>query len=173
MNELYGTALRLSKNTAQAEDLVAQTYANAWKHFDSFKPGTNIRAWLYRILTNLFLNEARSRKRRGAPQPLENEEGGENFSLYERMSPGIAWMVRNPEDEVLSNLLDRDIHAAVDSLPDPYRVVEVLCDMRGLSYEETARALRLPVSTVRSRLHRARAALQKKLWKHAKDRGLL
>lgn len=169
--DLYGAALRLARNHADAEDLVADSVAKAWSHLAQLEDRARLRGWLFRILSNTFL----SRRRRAAREiPLDGEGGpGEDFSLFERLhQPFLLWW-GNPEQEFLNRLLREDVERAVDQLPDAYRVVVVLADFQGLSYAEIAAALDVPVGTVRSRLARGRARLQLALWNHACDAGLV
>lgn len=169
MGGLYGTAMKWTRNPVQAEDLVAQTYANAWRAFDRFERGTNIRAWLYRILHNLYVSEIR--KNAGRPtDSLDAEDAETGQSLYEKIhAEGRA--AGDPEKIVLDRLDAEAVSAAVDRLPEPYKSAVILCDLQGLSYEEGAEALEVPVGTVRSRLHRGRAMLQTALWGIARDNG--
>jgi RNA polymerase sigma-70 factor (ECF subfamily) len=170
---LYGTAVRLARNTADAEDLVADAVAKAWQARGSLQEASSFRGWLFRILMNTFLSDCRSRASEPAVETLlaESEEG-ESFSLFEKLhQPFLLWW-GNPEQDFLNRLLRQDIENAVERLPVPYRMV-VLAELQGLSYQEIAEALEIPVGTVRSRLARGRGMLQKALWKHAIDAGLV
>ena len=170
---LYGTALRLAKNSADAEDLVADTVAKAWQARESLHEVSSFRGWIFRILTNTFLSECRSR----ACEPeieslLTDSDEGESFSLFEKLhQPFLLWW-GNPEQDFLNRLLRQDIESAVEALPLAFRLV-VLADLQGLSYQEIAEALEIPVGTVRSRLARGRGMLQKTLWKQGTDAGLI
>lgn len=169
--DLYGTALRLAGNAADAEDLVAEAVARAWVSLDSLKDEARFRGWIFRILTNRFLSDCRTRASEPRMEPLP-ESGGE-FSLFEKLhQPFLLWW-GNPEQEFLDRLLRADVERAVDLLPEPYRVVVVLADLQGLRYAEIAEALDVPVGTVRSRLARGRGLLQKSLWEHGRDAGLV
>ena len=172
---LYGTALRLARNTADAEDLVADAVAKAWQARESLKDASSFRGWIFRILTNTFLSECRSRACEPPVETLMPECGDgedESFSLFEKLhQPFLLWW-GNPEKDFLDRLLREDIESAVEGLPLAFRLV-VLADLQGLSYQEIAEALDIPVGTVRSRLARGRGMLQKTLWKQGTDAGLV
>jgi RNA polymerase sigma-70 factor (ECF subfamily) len=174
--DLYGAALRLSKNKADAEDLAADAVAKAWLHLDDLKEEASFRGWVFRTLTNTFLSGCRSQAVRGVDEPLDDEEGpaaGASFSLFERLhQPFLLWW-GNPEREFLNKLLRDDLARALDGLPEVFRVVVLLADVQGLSYREIAAAVGVPIGTVRSRLARGRALLQQALWAHAVDGGLV
>jgi RNA polymerase sigma-70 factor (ECF subfamily) len=174
LDRLYGTALRLAKNRADAEDLVAETVTKAWVNFGSLHDRQCFRGWLFRILTNTFLSECR----KTAPLSIEAlaEAQGEDeepaFSLFDRLhQPFLLWW-GNPEQEFLNKVLQQDLQKAVDALPEVFRVPVILSDLQGLSYQEIAETLGVPVGTVRSRLNRGRSQLQKALWQHAQEAGL-
>ena len=169
--DLYGTALRLTRNSADAEDLVAETVARAWSHLDELVDRTRLRGWLFRIETNAFLSHRRTDARHGVQESLDDNEDG--FSLFEQLHAPILLWWSSPEQEFLNKLLREDLARALAALPDQFRVVVILADMHGFSYQEIADALQVPVGTVRSRLARARALLQKALWTHAQDAGLV
>ncbi len=172
LNDLYGAALRLSKNTADAEDLVGDTVAKAIKCIDSLLDRSSFRPWIFRILTNTFFTECRRRNTR-AETPLEvcDDDGQEGeFWLFDKLhQPFLLWW-GNPEQEFLNSLLRDDLVRAVDRLPEQYRMVVVLSELEGFSYQEVAEMLDIPVGTVRSRLSRARSSLQQELWHHVQDR---
>lgn len=171
--DLLGTALRLSRNRADAEDLVADAVAKAWASFDTLHDRSRFRGWIYRILSNTFISGCRARHARPPHEPLLDDEGEANFSLFERLhQPFLLWW-GNPEQEFLNKLLREDLERAVDALPEAFRVVVVLADLQDFSYQEIADALEVPIGTVRSRLARGRALLQKVLWEHAQDAGLV
>ena len=171
--DLYGTALRLSKNPADAEDLVAEAVAKAWTGFDALHDKSHFRGWIFRILTNTFISGCRSLRARPVHEPLREDDGEASFSLFERLhQPFLLWW-GNPEQEFLNKLLREDLQAAVDALPEAFRVVVVLADLQGFSYQEISEVLEVPIGTVRSRLARGRALLQKALWEHGKDAGLV
>ncbi len=172
--ELFGTALRLTRNRTDAEDLVADAIAKAWIGLDSLQQRDALRGWLFRILTNAFISGLRSAAARVAHEPFDEEaEEGASFSLFARLhQPFLLWW-GNPERVFLDKLLREDLERAIDALADPFRVVVVLVDVRGCSYQEVAETLQVPVGTVRSRLARGRAALQRALWEHGRDAGLI
>ena len=170
MPQLYSTALRMTRNKSDAEDLVQETYLKAYRGFAGFEEGTNLRAWLFRILTNTYINSYRSKKRR--PDETELDEV-EDFYLYRRMG-GLeaARASRSAEDELMDYFTDAEVQAAIDALPETYRLAVLLSDVDGLSYKEIAEDLDIPIGTVMSRLHRGRKALQKQLYDFALERGL-
>ncbi len=174
LDRLYGAALRLAKNRADAEDLVAEAITKAWANFHTLHDRRCFRGWLFRILTNTFLSECRKTN----PVSLEAAEAqGETdeepaFSLFDRLhQPFLLWW-SNPEQEFLNKVLQQDLQKAVDALPETFRVPVILSDLQGMSYQEIAEALGVPVGTVRSRLNRGRSQLQKALWQHAQEAGL-
>jgi RNA polymerase sigma-70 factor (ECF subfamily) len=169
---LFGTALRLTRNRADAEDLVADTVARGWSHLHELGDRTRLRGWLFRILTNAFLSARRTDARHGVHESLDDETD-DGFSLFEQLHAPILLFWGTPEREFLDKLLREDLTRAVDALPEPFRLVVVLADMHGCTYQEIAETLQVPVGTVRSRLARARALLQKALWTHARDAGLV
>ncbi|HXF74115.1 MAG TPA: sigma-70 family RNA polymerase sigma factor [Actinomycetota bacterium] len=163
---LYSAALRLTRNPADAEDLVQETYLRAYRGFGSFRPGTNLRAWMYRILTNTFINAYRKRQRE--PQTVP-DEGIDEWYLYDRLASAGS----SAESEVLERIPDEDVRAALDALPEGFRMAVLLADVEGFSYREIAEILGIPIGTVMSRLHRGRRALEKALWEKARERGLV
>jgi RNA polymerase sigma-70 factor (ECF subfamily) len=171
LSDLFGTALRLTRNRADAEDLVADTVAQAWAHLHELADRARVRGWLFRILTNAFLSARRTHVRRGVHESLD--ETDEDFSLFDRLHAPILLWWGSPEREFLNRLLREDLVRALDALPEPFRVVVVLADLDGLTYQEIAETLHVPIGTVRSRLARARGLLQKALWTHARDAGLV
>jgi RNA polymerase sigma-70 factor, ECF subfamily len=172
LSDLFGTALRLTRNRADAEDLVADTVARAWTHLDELADRARLRGWLFRILTNAFLSARRTDTRRGVHESLD-ETTDDGFSLFEQLHAPILLFWGTPERAFLNNLLREDMARALDALPEPFRLVVVLADMHGCAYQEIAETLQVPIGTVRSRLARARAMLQKALWTHARDAGLV
>ena len=172
LSDLYGTALRMTRNRADAEDLVADTVTKGWSHLHELADRTRLRGWLFRIMTNAFLSARRTDARRGVHESLD-EETEDGFSLFERLHAPILLWWGTPEQQFLDKLLREDLTRAVDALPEPFRLVVVLADMHGYTYQEIADALQVPIGTVRSRLARARALLQKALWMHAQDAGLV
>ncbi|HUP72416.1 MAG TPA: sigma-70 family RNA polymerase sigma factor [Acidimicrobiales bacterium] len=170
MDALYTAAMRLTHNSADAEDLVQETYLKAYRAYGGFEEGTNLRAWLYRILTNTFINNYRSKKRR--PDETDIDEV-EDLYLYRRLG-GLeaAAAGRSAEDELLDWFTDAEVKEAVESLPEQFRMAVLLSDVEGFSYKEIAEILDIPIGTVMSRLHRGRKALQRQLYEFAKSRHL-
>jgi RNA polymerase sigma-70 factor (ECF subfamily) len=175
LSALQGVARRLTRNDADAEDLVAETVARAWRARDSLVCEPAFRAWIFRILHNTYVSELRRAGARPRTEPLGEADAGDDaaaFSLFEQMhQPFLLWF-GNPEQEFLDKLLREDLERALASLPEHHRVVVILSDLEELSYAEIAQVLGVPVGTVRSRLARARGALQKLLWQQADERGL-
>jgi RNA polymerase sigma-70 factor, ECF subfamily len=172
--KLLGVARRLTRNDADAEDLVAETVLRGWRGLDSLANESSLRSWLFRILNNTFMSNCR----RATARPhfdsieLDDDEEAEPFSLFEQMhQPFLLWF-GNPEQAFLDKLLREDIEKALATLPAHHRMIVVLADIEELAYAEIAQALDVPVGTVRSRLARARAALQKLLWRQAQEVGL-
>jgi RNA polymerase sigma-70 factor, ECF subfamily len=168
LREMYGAALRMTRNPSDAEDLVQETYLRAYRAFDSFEEGTNLRAWLYRILTNAYINVYRKRQRE--PQMVSEDEI-EEWYLYDKL--GAAAAEPSAETEVLERLPDQDVQEALASLPEQFRLAVLLADVEGFSYKEIAEILDIPMGTVMSRLHRGRRSLEKRLWEVARERGLV
>jgi RNA polymerase sigma-70 factor (ECF subfamily) len=171
MGSLYSAALRMTRNPSDAEDLVQETYLKAYRSYDSFRAGTNLKAWLYRILTNTFINAYRARRRH--PEETELEEV-EDFYLFHRLG-GLeaAAAGRSAEDEVLESMTDEEVKQAIESLPEAFRMAVLLADVEGFSYKEIAGIMDVPIGTVMSRLHRGRRALQKALHEYGMARGLV
>ena len=171
MSSLYNAALRMTRNPSDAEDLVQETYLKAYRAFDSFQEGTNLKAWLYRILTNTFINTYRAKKRRPDETDIEDLE---NLYLFRRLG-GLegATAGRSAEDEVLDHFTEAEVKEAVESLPEQFRLAVLLGDVEGFSYKEIAEILDIPIGTVMSRLHRGRRALQKRLYEFGRQRGLV
>ncbi len=167
-SQLYSAALRMTRNPADAEDILQETYLKAYRAYDTFQEGTNLKAWLYRILTNTYINRYRKQQRR----PAEVELGElQDLYLFKRLGePSGA--ERSTEEAVLAGIVDDDIKAALESLPERFRMPVLLADVEGFSYKEIAEIVDVPIGTVMSRLHRGRKALQKKLWTLAEERGL-
>jgi RNA polymerase sigma-70 factor (ECF subfamily) len=169
MSALYAAALRMTRNTADAEDLVQETYLRAFRGFEGFQTGTNLKAWLYRILTNTFINTYRAKKRR--PQVADLDDA-DDWAIYQRVG-GLEAVAANltPEQEVLDAIPDADVKAALESIPEQFRIAVILCDIEEFSYKEIAEILDVPIGTVMSRIHRGRKLLQRRLWDHAAERG--
>jgi RNA polymerase sigma-70 factor (ECF subfamily) len=166
---LYSAAMRLTRNPSDAEDLVQETYLRAYRGFAGFKEGTNLRAWLYRILTNSFINTYRKKQRE--PQTVEGPDDVDEWYLYDRL--GGRSVEESAETEVLDQIPDQDVKDALESLPERFRLPVLLADVEGFSYKEIAEIMETPIGTVMSRLHRGRKALEKALWETAKERGLV
>jgi RNA polymerase sigma-70 factor (ECF subfamily) len=170
MPALYAAAMRMTRNAADAEDLVQETYLKAYRGFGGFQEGTNLKAWLYRILTNTFINQYRSKKRRPDETDLDEVE---DLYLYRRLG-GLeaAQAGRSAEDELMDYFTDAEVKDAIEALPDQFRMAVLLADVEGFAYKEIAEILDIPIGTVMSRLHRGRKALQKQLYEFATERGL-
>jgi RNA polymerase sigma-70 factor (ECF subfamily) len=171
MGSLYSAALRMTRNPSDAEDLVQETYLKAYRAFGSFQEGTNLKAWLYRILTNTYINAYRARRRR--PEQTELDEV-EDLYLYRRLG-GLEAVTagRSAEEEVLEHFSEAEVKEAVESLPEQFRMAVLLADVEGFSYKEIADILEVPIGTVMSRLHRGRRALQKALHDFGQAHGLV
>jgi RNA polymerase sigma-70 factor (ECF subfamily) len=164
---LLGAALSMTSNRAEAEDLVQETFLRAFRSWDSFEKGTNLKAWLFRILTNLYITSYR--KRRREPTMVVPQDASE-FDLYQALG--------RPEDNsaeavVMDSLVDEDVKAALAELPEDFRLTVLLADVEGFSYKEIAEIMDVPIGTVMSRLHRGRKALQKSLFQLARQRGFV
>jgi RNA polymerase sigma-70 factor (ECF subfamily) len=171
MPALYTAALRMTRNPADAEDLVQETFLKAYRSFDRFEEGTNLKAWLYRILTNTFINSYRAAKRRPEKADVEDVE---DLYLYRRLGDlGAGDAGRSAEDEVLEGITDDEVKAAIESLPETFRIAVLLADVEGFSYKEIAEITDVPIGTVMSRIHRGRRALQKALTEYAAAGGLV
>ncbi len=167
LDGLYGTALRLTRNRTAAEDLVQEAMLRAWRSFRTFQPGTNFRAWLYRILMNAHFD--RHRKDTRTPEVVQ-EEISDSY-LYTRARESAALSeAGNPETLVLDQIIDAEVRDSLEALPLQFRTPLLLVDVEGFSYKEAAEILGIPVGTVMSRLYRGRHALQKKLLEFARDR---
>jgi RNA polymerase sigma-70 factor (ECF subfamily) len=166
---LYGAAMRLTRNPADAEDLIQETYLRAFRGFAGFREGTNLKAWLYRILTNSYINTYRKKQRE--PQIVEGPDDLDEWYLFDRL--GARSVEGSAEDEVLDRIPDQDVKRALESLPENFRIPVLLADVEGFSYREIAEIMDTPIGTVMSRLHRGRKALERALWETAKERGLV
>lgn len=175
LGPLHGVARRLTRNEADAEDLVAETVARAWRALDGLESEAAFRSWIFRILNNTFISDVRRSGARPQTESLDREDAAEEepeFSLFEQMhQPFLLWF-GNPESQFLDKVLREDLERALTALPNHYRIVVVLSDLEEYSYAEIAETLAIPVGTVRSRLARARSALQKSLWQQAQEHGL-
>jgi RNA polymerase sigma-70 factor (ECF subfamily) len=170
LDSLYAGALRMTRNPADAEDLVQEAMMRGYRAFNRFEPGTNLKAWLFRILTNAYINTYRKKQRE--PRKVSQDEI-EDFDLYRELKDHDPNLSVTPETIVLDSLVDSDILEAIDDLPEQFRMAVVLSDVEGFSYAEMAQIMDVPMGTVMSRLHRGRKALQKRLWDIARDRGIV
>lgn len=169
LDQLYGTALRMTRSPADAEDLVQDTYAKAFAAFRSYEQGTNLRAWLFRILRNTFINNYRKAQRQPSSDSSEELTDGQLLDLEQRTSGGV----RSAENEALERLGDEEIANAMATIPEDFRTAVYLADVEGFSYKEIADIMDTPVGTVMSRVHRGRKALRGLLTDYARERGLL
>lgn len=164
LDTLYRGALRLTRDPDRAQDLVQDTYVRALRYQHSYEPGTNMKAWLFAIMRNLFWDRFKG----GRPEDLSLDEDGD-FPLYERLKDETAM----PEGEVLDKLAAKEVVAAVEKLPPLHREVVLLVDVEGFSYKEAAEVMGIPIGTVMSRLHRARQQLQRQLYDYARESGIV
>ena len=165
-NQLYAAALRYTKDPHDAQDLVQDPYAKAFVSFHQFEPGTNLKAWLYRILSTTFINTYRKDQRR--PQISDGEL--EDWQIYDAASH-TSDQGRSAEDVALDGIVDLDVRAALEAMPEEFRMAVYLADVEGFSYKEIAEIVGVPSGTVMSRLHRGRKLLRSSLAQYAKDRG--
>jgi RNA polymerase sigma-70 factor (ECF subfamily) len=166
---LYGAALRMTRKPADAEDLLQETYLRAFRGFGGFREGTNLKAWLYRILTNAYITTYRKKQRE--PQIVEGPDDLDEWYLFDRR--GARHVEGSAEEEVLDRLPDTAVKAALESLPENFRLPVLLADVEGFTYKEIAEIMDTPIGTVMSRLHRGRKALEKALWDTAVERGFV
>ena len=170
MASLYTAALRMTRNPSDAQDLVQETYLKAYRGYGGFEVGTNLKAWLYRILTNTFINSYRSRKRHPEETELDDVE---ELYLFRRMSGRDGAIGRSAEEEALDWITDDEVKSALESLPESFRMTVLLADVEGFSYKEIADITDVPIGTVMSRIHRGRRSLQKALAPSALAQGLV
>lgn len=169
--QLFSTALRMTRNRLDAEDLVQETYIKGWRSFHTFQEGTNLRAWLFRIMTNTYINKYNARKRKGTEVELDDVE---ELFLYKRLgSIDQSQLSSSAEDQMLDLFTDDEVKNALEELPEDFRIPVLLSDVDGFSYKEIAEMLEIPIGTVMSRLHRGRKAMQKMLYEYARDKGLI
>ena len=168
LDALYRTALRMTRNPSDAEDLVQDALVRAYRFYDRFEQGTNFRAWLFKILTNTYINSYR--RKQGRPQESSLEDT-EDFFLYNQISSDAPDSVNDVEDTVLDRLSADEIQRAIDQLPPQFRTTVQLADVEGLSYAEVAEATNVAKGTVMSRLFRGRRLLQRALWDQARAAG--
>lgn len=169
--QLFSTALRMTRNRSDAEDLVQETYIKGWRSFHTFQEGTNLRAWLFRIMTNTYINKYNAQKRKGAEVELDDVE---ELFLYKRLgSIDQSQLSSSAEDQMIELFTDDEVKNALEALPEDFRMPVLLSDVDGFSYKEISEMLEIPIGTVMSRLHRGRKAMQKMLYEYARERGLI
>lgn len=171
MSSAYNTALRLTRNSADAEDLVQEAALLAFRGFGSFEAGTNFKAWFFRILTNAYFSKYRQQRRRGTAVPLEDTP--ELYLFCQAAALGLHARLEDPAADLMAKLDADQVAGALERLPEEYRIVATLYFVNDLAYGDIASSLGIPIGTVRSRLHRGRRMLQRALWQVAEDRGIV
>jgi|SRR5882724_273744 len=176
MDELFASALRMTKQREAAEDLLSEVYSKAWKSFHQFEPGTNLRAWLYKILTNTYINHYRHKQREPYMVELDRPDDpdtGQGGDLYDRILGASPSPFDNPDAVLANRILDQDLTKAIEGLPEEFRMAVLLSDVQNFAYQEIADILSIPIGTVRSRIWRGRRLLQRILWKQAVEAGIV
>ncbi len=169
--QLFSTAMRMTRNRSDAEDLVQETFIKAWRSFATYQQGTNLRAWLFRIMTNTYINKYNAQQRKPTETELDDVE---ELFLYKRLGAvDQSQLSQSAEDQMLSLFTDDEVKKALEELPDQFRIPVLMSDVEGFSYKEIAEILEIPLGTVMSRLHRGRKSMQKMLYEYAKERGLI
>lgn len=169
--QLFSTAMRMTRNRSDAEDLVQETFIKAWRSFATYQQGTNLRAWLFRIMTNTYINKYNAQQRKPTETELDDVE---ELFLYKRLGAvDQSQLSQSAEDQMLSLFTDDEVKKALEELPDQFRIPVLMSDVEGFSYKEIAEILEIPLGTVMSRLHRGRKLMQKMLYEYAKKRGLI
>ena len=169
--QLFSTAMRMTRNRSDAEDLVQETFIKAWRSFATYQQGTNLRAWLFRIMTNTYINKYNAQQRKPTETELDDVE---ELFLYKRLGAvDQSQLSQSAEDQMLSLFTDDEVKKALEELPDQFRIPVLMSDVEGFSYKEIAEILEIPLGTVMSRLHRGRKMMQKLLYAYAKERGLV
>ena len=169
--QLFSTAMRMTRNRSDAEDLVQETFIKAWRSFATYQQGTNLRAWLFRIMTNTYINKYNAQQRKPTETELDDVE---ELFLYKRLGAvDQSQLSQSTEDQMLSLFTDDEVKKSLEELPEQFRIPVLMSDVEGFSYKEIAEILEIPLGTVMSRLHRGRKAMQKMLYEYAKKRGLI
>jgi RNA polymerase sigma-70 factor (ECF subfamily) len=163
--------MRMTRNRGDAEDLVQETFIKAWRSFTTYQQGTNLRAWLFRIMTNTYINKYNAQQRKPTETELDDVE---ELFLYKRLGAvDQSQLSQSAEDQMLSLFTDDEVKKSLEELPEQFRIPVLMSDVEGFSYKEIAEILEIPLGTVMSRLHRGRKAMQKMLYEYAKERGLI